>query len=395
MPRPADKVRNFMSTSQTVVRPRVGFFKRRLTWLGMFVLLLGGGLVLARGSSGGTASATDKSLLATVKKTDLEVVVLETGRVEPLLQTQIKSKVGGQVTRVEVEEGARVKKGHILLRVDPTDYRRDVARVEAEIAQLRESVNFSLIKLDRSEKARAIEIAPAQELDQARHEAALSRAQLKAAEVALATARDRLRYTEIDAPFDGTVIQRNVQPGEVVVPGMTATMEGRPLLMLADMSVLLVKTDLNQIDVARVAKGQKAQVTLDALPDKKFTATVTRVAAAAVTVNQRDTFPVEAALDANQDLSAIKPGMTADVRILIEKKPGVLVLPIEAVVTEKGKSLVHRLMPSPDGKSKVPKTAELTVALGARNDREVEIKSGIKEGEQVLIKPPKANEVNF
>jgi multidrug efflux pump subunit AcrA (membrane-fusion protein) len=119
------------------------------------------------------------------------------------------------------------------------------------------------------------------------------------------------------------------------------------------------------------------------------------VAAAAVTVNQRDTFPVEAALDANQDLSAIKPGMTADVRILIEKKPGVLVLPIEAVVTEKGKSLVHRLVPSPDGKSKIQKTSELAVVLGARNDREVEIKSGIKEGEQVLIKPPKANEVNF
>ena len=158
-----------------------------------------------------------------------------------------------------MEEGARVKKGHILLRVDPTDYRRDVARVEAEIAQLRESVNFSLIKLDRSEKARAVEIAPAQELDQARHEAALSRAQLKAAEVALATARDRLRYTEIDAPFDGTVIQRNVQPGEVVVPGMTATMEGRPLLMLADMSVLLVKTDLNQIDVARVNEGPEGR----------------------------------------------------------------------------------------------------------------------------------------
>ena len=103
----------------------------------------------------------DKSLLATVKKIDLEVVVLETGRVEPLLQTQIKSKVGGQVTRVEVEEGARVKKGQILLRVDPTDYQRDVARVEAEIAQLREAVAFAQIKLDRSEKARAVSIAPA------------------------------------------------------------------------------------------------------------------------------------------------------------------------------------------------------------------------------------------
>ena len=373
----------------------MGFFKRRLTWLGIFVLLLGGGLLLARGSSGGTASATDKSLLATVKKSDLEVVVLETGRVEPLLQTQIKSKVGGQVTKVEVEEGAKVGKGQVLLRVDPTDYRRDVARVEAEIAQLRESAAFSQIKLDRSEKARAVAIAPAEELDAARHESALSRARLKAAEVARATARDRLRYTEIDAPFEGTVIQRNVQPGEVVVPGMTATVEGRPLLVLADMSVLLVKTDLNQIDVARVRKGQKAEVTLDALPDKKFTAVVTRVAAAAVTVNQRDSFPVEAALDANQDLSAIKPGMTADVRILIEKKPKVLVLPIEAVVTEKGKSVVHRMQLAKPGDGKVPRTTEVEVTLGARNDREVEITKGVKEGEQVMIKPPKAKEVDF
>ena len=121
-----------------------------------------------------------------------------------------------------------MKKGQILLRIDPTDYQRDVARMEAEIAQLREAVDFSADQLARSEKAQGRgDRARRRSWIRSRHEAALARARLKAAEVALATARDRLRYTEIEAPFDGTVIQRNVQPGEVVVPGMTATFEGK------------------------------------------------------------------------------------------------------------------------------------------------------------------------
>ena len=91
-----------------------------------------------------------------------------------------------------------------------------------------------------------------------------------------------------------------------------------------------------------------------------------------------------------------KPGMTADVRILIEKRPKVLVLPIEAVITEKGKSLVHRLQAQSGNKagSKAgpPITSEQVVTLGARNDREVEITKGLEEGQQVMIKPPKADE---
>jgi RND family efflux transporter MFP subunit len=280
----------------------------------------------------------------------------------------------------------------MLLRIDPTDYRREVARMEAETAQQRESLAFADIQLRRSEQARAAAVAPAAELDQARHESALNRARLQSTEVSLATARDRLRYTVIDAPFAGTIIQRNVQPGEVVVPGVTATVEGKPLLVLADMTVLLVETDLNQIDVARVRVGQKTEVTLDSLPDRKFKATVTRVAAASTVVNGRDTFPVEAALDGAQDLSEIKPGMTADVRILIEKRPQVLVLPIEAVVREKGTNFVQAITRTPDGKSH---TERREVKLGARNDREVEVQNGLAEGAQVMIKPPPAKEANL
>jgi macrolide-specific efflux system membrane fusion protein len=371
---------------------------RRLWWL-LLPLLVFGGFRVWRRAHGASSETIDKALLAKVKRAELEVVVLETGRVEPRLQTQVKSKVGGQVIEVAVEEGAKVKKGQLLLRIDPADYRRDVARMEAEIAQSREMLAFSELQLRRTEKAHGAAIAAAAELDQSQHEAVMAHARLRSAEVALATARDRLRYADIEAPFEGTVIQRNVQPGEVVVPGMTATVEGKPLLVLADMSVLLVKIDLNQIDVARVRLGQKAELLLDALPGKKFAATVTRVAAAAATTVRSngatgpDAFPVEASLDTSQDLSQIKPGMTADVRILIEKKPQVLVLPIEALVVEKGKSWAQLVERGAGGRD--PKTNRREVTVGARNDRELEVAGGLAEGDEVLIKPPAANEVKM
>ncbi len=381
-----------------VVRRR-GLVRRLMIWLVVVPLVAVGGIVALRQGRGGAASELDKALTAVVKRADLDVVVLETGRVEPRLQTQIKSKVGGQVTEVSVEEGQKVKTGQVLLRIDPTDYRRDVARMEAETSQYREAVGFTRLQLVRSEKAQAGSIAPAAEVDQARHETAMARARLRSAEVALETARDRLRYADIEAPFDGTIIQRTIQPGEVVVPGVTATVEGKALLVLADLSVLLVKIDLNQIDVARVQRGQKTEVSLDALPGKTFTGAVTRVApAAAVSArggNQGhapDVFPVEAALDASQDLSAIKPGMTADVRILVDRKPKVLLLPIEAVVVEKGKSFVHALETGKDGK---PITTRKEIAVGARSDRDLEVKSGLSEGARVLIKPPPAEERKF
>lgn len=364
-----------------------GFWKRRSVWLGAFVLMVGIATVVAGKVRGGGARDEGKSLTAKVKRGDLEVVVLETGRVEPLLQTQIKSRVGGQVLEVLVQEGQKVKKGQLLLRLEATDYKRDVSRMEAEMAQAREALAFAKLQLGRAEKASSSAIAPAVELDQARHEAALADARLKATAVALEVARDKLRYTEIEAPFDGTVIQRNVQPGEVVVPGVTATVEGKPQLVLADMSVMLVKTDLNQIDVAQVRKDLAAEITLDAIPDKKFTAHVTRVAAAAATTNGRDAFPIETALDSSQDLAAIKPGMTADVRVVIEKRPKVLLLPIEAVVNEGGKHRVKLRDALSGGKAQV---REAEIEVGARNDREIEITKGLDEGAEVMIKPPSA-----
>jgi RND family efflux transporter MFP subunit len=381
--------------------PRAGFLRRRWRWvlfLGVPLLVIGGLGLRARSQRSG--EVVDKALVAVSKKGDLEVTVLETGRIEPRAQAQVKSRVGGQVVQVTVEEGEKVKVGQGLLRLEPTDYQREVARGEAEVEQERLAAEYAALQLRRAEKAQAGAIAPQAELDQARHEAAQARAKLEAGKVGLATARDRLRYTSIEAPIAGTVTQRGINPGEVVVPGVTSTFEGKPLMVIADLSTLLVKIDLNQIDVAKVRLGQKADVTVDALPGKKYTASVTKVAPAAVapTHGQQgapDVFPVEATLGAQPGLEEIKPGMTADVRILVETHKDVLTLPIEAVVTTNEKSQVT-LIEGGEGTGRPAKAAgKRDVKVGARNDRELEITAGLKPGERVLIKPPPPSEAKF
>jgi RND family efflux transporter MFP subunit len=212
---------------------------------------------------------------------------------------------------------------------------------------------------------------------------------LSGAKVALGAAQDRLRYTQIDSPMDGTVIQRGIEPGEVVTPGVQATFEGKALLTIADLSTLIVKADLNQIDVAKVKLGQKVKLTLDALPGKTYEANITKVAPASSTPKGGtvEVFPVEATLEkADGD---IKPGMTADVRVHIETRPDVLYLPIEAVVKEGGKAWVTRVTTVENGRQK---TDKIEVKTGLRNDRDVQLLDGAKAGDKVLIKPASAAE---
>jgi RND family efflux transporter MFP subunit len=230
------------------------------------------------------------------------------------------------------------------------------------------------------------------DVDTAASDVRAKKVALQTATVNLNVAADRLRYTRIVSPLDGTVTERGIQPGEVVTPGVQATFEGKALLTVSDLSTLIVKTDLNQIDVAKVKLGQKVTLTLDALPGKTYEALITKIAPASILPKDKqvDVFPVEATLTKADD--SIKPGMTADVRIHIEKKSGVLALPIEAVVKEGGKQSLQKVVLNAKGKQKTEKTE---VKVGARNDREVEIISGIKEGEKVLIKPASSSDNEY
>jgi HlyD family secretion protein/macrolide-specific efflux system membrane fusion protein len=375
--------------------------RRRWPWIVLGLLVLGGGIIKI-GIGRSAPKELDSSLIVAVKKGDLPIEVIETGKVQPREKVEVKSKVAGQVERVFVEEGAQVKKGEMLLRLDPTDFRRDLAksdadvsRAEADVEQAKNALEFAKLNLDRRKNALEGRGVAQIDVDVAANDLKAKTTALQSANVVLAgakvaqgAAQDRLRYTQIAAPMDGTVIQRGIEPGEVVTPGVQATFEGKALMTIADLSTLIVKADLNQIDVAKVKLGQKVKLTLDALPGKNYEATITKVAPASSVQKGKDVevFPVEATLSKTD--GEIKPGMTADVRVHIETLPKVLFLPIEAVVKEGGKAYVTKVVAGEKGQQ----TRKTEVKTGVRNDRDVQILEGINEGEKVLIKPASAAE---
>lgn len=359
---------------------------RKWPWMVGLLALVGTGVALLRSGTAGPAPL-DPALVVAVQRGTLALEIQETGRVEAKDRVELKSKVAGQALEVRVEEGARVKKGDLLLLLDPSDYAREVARAEAELATAKAALAYAKVVLERKKAGVAGNILAAEELDGASHEVTARELAVRTAAVAVGAAQDRLRYTRITAPLTGTVLRRTIEPGEVVVPGVQSTFDGKSLMTIANLDTLVLLVDLNQIDVAKARVGQRVTVTLDALPGKTYAATLTKIAPASVKQPGREVevFPVEARLEAPDGL--IKPGMTADVRIHLEEKPGVLTLPIEAVVKEKGKSFVTRIVAGDDGRET---TTQAEVEVGARNDREVELVAGLDEGARVLVKPASA-----
>ena len=374
--------------------------KTKLFWIAGVLALVA--TVLTVRHVRASRSDVDPNLIVTVKRADLAIEVIETGKVQPLNKVEVKSKVAGQVEKVLVQEGELVKKGALLLKLDATDFRRDVAQRQADVAQrqadvaqAQNSLEYARLNLDRRQRGLEARGVSQADVDVATTElkaktVSLRSAQvmLQGAQVALGASEDRLRYTQIVAPMDGTVIQRAIEPGEVVTPGVQATFEGKPLLTVANLGTLVVKTDLNQIDVAKVKLKQKVTLTLDALPGKIYEATISKVAAAATVPKDKpfDVFPTEATLSKSDGL--IKPGMTADVRIHVETKGNILSVPIEALRKEKGKNYLTLITTQKQRQSK----KEIEVETGVRSDREVEILSGIKEGDRVLVQPPSSAE---
>ena len=361
-------------------------------WLPLAVAIAGGGVFVAS-KSRATLPPIDPALVVTVQRKALEVEVLETGRIQPREKVELKSKIAGQVDKVLVREGDTVKRGEPVITLDPIDYQRELAKADADVAQANAALDFATLSHDRARRGVAENIVARTDYDQAAHELRAKKVSVQAAEVAAAVARDHLSYTRLTSPIEGTVIARGIEPGEAVVPGVQSTFDGKSLLTIADLSALLVKVNLNQIDVAKVTLGRNATLTLDALPGHSYHARITKVAPASVKITGKDqeVFPVEALLETPDGL--VKPGMTADVRIHLDAKPNVLSVPIEAIVKEDGKTFVMRVLPPEKGESVESRTEKVEVTQGLRNDREVEIEAATAlEGMRVLLRPPSAAE---
>jgi RND family efflux transporter MFP subunit len=355
--------------------------KRRAFLLSALAL----GLAAAGCAGGDKEPPLDENLIRTVERGDLVDEVSESGKITPRFDVDIKSKVSGEVQEVLVEEGQSVKKGDLLYRIVDTEYARDVALARVGLKQAQLERENAEVDRQRKEMALNTRGISASEYDVARRQVELAAINIESLRVQLQGAADQLAYTKIYAPIDGVVIVRNVEPGEVVTAGVTATVNGEAQLTIAQMDKLLLEIDLNQVDVAKVQTGQEARILLDAYPGVEVPGIVSQIAAAGHTDTTRniDVFTVKVEVDPSKSTVAIKPGMTAEVRIRIGTWPNVVKLPAETVFEEEGKSQVF-LVTEVDGK----KTKEKhEIQVGHRSDREVEVTSGLEVGQQYYAQP--------
>ena len=335
--------------------------------------------VLLAACGGGGPDKIDENLVRVVQRGDLIDEVSESGKIAPAFDVDIKSKVSGEVLAVVVEEGQAVKKGDLLYELIDTDYAREVALARVSLSRAKLERENAEVERKRRESALASRAISEAEYDVAARQVELAKISVNSAWVQLQAATDRHAYCKVYSPIDGVVIRRNVQPGEVVTAGMTATVNGEPQLTIAQTNRLLLELDLNQIDVAKVAAGQRARILLDAYPGEEVNGTVTQIAAAGHLDHNRgiDVFTVKVEVDPSQSSVDIKPGMTAEVRIQIGDYPDVVKLPAETVFEEGDKTYVWRIVEGEKGKRK----EKVEVTIGRRSDREVEVTSGLDEGD--------------
>lgn len=202
----------------------------------------------------------------------------------------------------------------------------------------------------------------------------------------------QFQETDVRSPIRGVVTRRYREVGELVMSGTTGFGEGTPIMQVADLSKMRVRLNLNELDVAKVKLGMPVEITVDALPNRKFKGVVRKIAPASQqsTTGQASAlgvvkFPVEVYLE--QSDPALRPGMTARCKILTARKQSVLRLPLEAIGNENGRDYVLKVVDDPSGTSSSPKTEKVFVKVGLRNTHYAEIVAGVREGDKVR-KPP-------
>jgi HlyD family secretion protein len=334
-------------------------------WIGLGVVVLAAliGMSVARGGKG-KAQAVQ---FARVREEDITSRVRAPGKIEPRTQVKISADIMGKIVKLSVKEGDQVRRGQVMLQLDDTQYRAaaNQARAALASARARHKDSESLLRVAESNfvRQRALwdqKVLSQAEWDQANSSIETARTTQSAASeevtrsaAALSGAQDNLSKTRFVAPFDGVVSALNVEQGEIVITG-TMNNAGTQIMVVSDLSRMLVKADVDETDVVDMKLGQKAKITVDALPDTSFVGTVVEIGNTAkrslVTTDQGQTnFEVKVVFD-NQ-VAAVRPGMTADVEIETATHLKTRGVPIQAVVVRTERELERASKAGKTGKA--------------------------------------------
>ena len=287
-------------------------------------------LVLAACSTGEAAEKAPALQTAQVTSGDLIIKAEATGTVEPVRSVEVKSKASGEITRLHVDVGDVVQPGALLAEVDPRDVRNRFDQAEADLEVAKARTEISKAQLDRSQELLEAGVIAQQEHESKRLEYANAVANQVKAETNYSLAELQLSDVTIRAPMKGTIIQKNVEEGQVIQSASGNVSGGTTLFMMANLDNMQVRTMVDETDMGEIKAGLSATVQVEAFPDRTFRGNVEKIEPQAEVQQNVTMFPVIVSLDNRSGL--LKPGMNAEVEILVDQATNVLLVPNSAIV---------------------------------------------------------------
>jgi len=261
-----------------------------------------------------------------VSRGDVVVQVRTTGTINPVQTVQVGSQVSGIIAKINVDFNSEVKQGQIIAVIDSTFLYASVKEAKANLERNQAQINEAQRNLKRTTDLFSKDLVSQADLDAAKTGCETALAQLKQSEAALERVMVNLRYAIIRAPIDGVVISRDVDVGQTVA----ASLQAPKLFEIAnDLKHMQVEASVDEADIGQIKEGQSVSFTVDAYPDEEFRGEVTQVRLAPVTVQNVVTYTVVIEVE-NPELK-LRPGMTATVSILINKRENVLRIPTLAL----------------------------------------------------------------
>jgi HlyD family secretion protein len=263
---------------------------------------------------------------AEVEQGDIEMTVSATGALSAVTTVAVGTQVSGQVSELYVDFNDRVKKGQLLARIDPTLARQAVADAQATVESRRADLALAQREYERNRQLVRDGLVAESAFDESQSRLAVNRATVKSAQVALDRARQNLAYTDILAPIDGVVVERNVDRGQTVA----ASLQAPQLFLIAnDLSQMQILASVDESDIGMIEQGQSAKFTVQALPRETFTGTVKQVRLQSTTQDNVVSYTV--VLSVSNPQGKLLPGMTANVDFLTKSAQNVLMVPNAAL----------------------------------------------------------------
>ena len=331
----------------------------------------------------------DAGALSTTEaaRRDFSSSVRAIGTVKPQIGAEVRvgSRISGRLERLTSNIGDKVEKGQVLAELESADLRAVVARNEAATAVAREKIadaeartKLSETIYKRQQRLMTTAATSQQLVDEALREREGSAVGIQIAKMELELTQAQLResqvilsYATIMAPISGVVASVTTQQGETVAAGLTAP----TFLTIVDLERLQVNALVDEVDIGKIAVGQRALFNVDAFPAQDFTGQVSAIYPTATIVDNVVKYIVAIAINETQR-GLLRPEMTANVQIMLETRT-VLAIPARAIRQESGRSVVYI--------SKGLETEVRPVRIGWRDGAWAEVVEGIATGERILI----------